>query len=140
MTTISHEPEQYLVEAAKSLYVGQHREAYNAPLDKAKSHGTPYVGKHIGRDAATSAQTEAGRRDPIDDTHGRWTLRIHDDQPLTDGKTFAADNRVEVLHDGVVFKKFLYPGYRIWTLLAHWKDSLDPDGVPEAQLAEGSES
>lgn len=71
-------------------------------------------------------------RDPIEDQHGRWLLRIHDDQLIAEGHTVAADNRVELTHDGVVVREFLYPSYRIWTLLAHWKDDLAPDAeAPE---------
>lgn len=72
------------------------------------------------------------RRDPIEDQHGRWTIRILDDQPIAEGHKYAADNRVELLHDATVVREFLCPGYRIWTLLAHWKDDLNPEAdAPE---------
>lgn len=53
-----------------------------------------------------------------------WTIEAHDDQPITDGKKYAADLRVLLLLNGERVREFTYPAYRIWTLLAHWTEGL----------------
>lgn len=74
---------------------------------------------------STPVTAPASRREPIEATHGVWEIKIFDDQPIAEGKEYAANNRVQLLHRGTVEREFLYPGYRIWTLLAHWTDGLE---------------
>lgn len=61
---------------------------------------------------------------------GLWTIAAHDDEPIAEGKEFAADMRVVLALDGEAVRHFTYPGYRIWTLLAHWTDGLDTLPAP----------
>lgn len=58
------------------------------------------------------------------DDHGEWSIRIYDDQPVPDGKKYAPENRVVILRNETQVRDFLYPAYRIWTLLAHWTEGL----------------
>jgi hypothetical protein len=74
------------------------------------------------------AEQGASRRDVIRDEHAVgddvWTIEFHDDQPIEVGKKYAADNRVVLLLNGERVREFMYPAYRIWTLLAHWTEGL----------------
>lgn len=63
-----------------------------------------------------------------DDT---WTIEAHDDQPIEDGKQYAADLRVLLLLNGERYREFTYPSYRIWTLYAHWTEGLPDLSHPE---------
>lgn len=63
-------------------------------------------------------------RDQFHDGERQWDIEAHDDQPIEDGKEYAADLRVLLLLNGERFREFTYPAYRIWTLLAHWTDGL----------------
>lgn len=75
------------------------------------------------------------------DTHGEWEIHIYDDQPVAEGKKYAANMRVVWLRDGVQQREALCPSYKIWTVLAHWKDDLPTpaasDGGSEADGGEG---
>ena len=61
----------------------------------------------------------------IRDTHGEYELVATDDRDIPDGREFAPDLTVTLHHRGVEVKRFAYPTYRIWTLMAHWKEGLD---------------
>lgn len=69
------------------------------------------------------------RAEPLRDSCERddrtWTIEAHDDQPIANGQKCAADLRVLVLVNGERVREFIYPAYRIWTLLAHWTEGLD---------------
>ena len=70
------------------------------------------------------------RREPLRDEHrgdgeALWTIEAHDDQPIAEGKKYAADLRVLVLLNGERVREFTYPAYRIWTLLAHWAEGIE---------------
>jgi hypothetical protein len=65
-----------------------------------------------------------GRAQQIVDMFGDWKLTITDDQPVADGKTVPGEVHVALYKGCELRKEFLYPAYRQWTLLAHWKDSL----------------
>lgn len=63
--------------------------------------------------------------DPINhETEGEWEIFIHDDQPVAEGKKYADDVRVEIFQAGTRVREFLYPAYRRWTLLAHWREGI----------------
>lgn len=53
-----------------------------------------------------------------------WRIEAHDDQAIAEGRKYAAYRRVVLLRDGKQVREFLYPSYRIWTLLAHWAEGL----------------
>jgi hypothetical protein len=63
-------------------------------------------------------------REQYVDGDRKWVIEIHDDQPITEGKQYAADNRVVVLLNGERLREFMYPGYRIWT--AHVAEHVAP--------------
>lgn len=80
-------------------------------------------------------ETEQVRRpEPLRDEYRAgetlWTIEAHDDQPIAEGKKYAADLRVVLLLNGERIREFTYPAYRIWTLLAHWTESLDDVSLP----------
>lgn len=64
-------------------------------------------------------------RDQHQDGDDTWTIEVHDDQPVFEGKRYAADSRVLVLLNGERVREFTYPGYRVWTLLAHWTEGIN---------------
>lgn len=70
----------------------------------------------------------ARRSEPLTAEHNngehQWVIQAHDDQPIAEGKTYAANLRVVLFRDGQQVREFTYPAYRIWTLLAHWTDGL----------------
>ena len=77
---------------------------------------------------STEAVEQVRRPDPLTDRYeiGEtvWTIEAHDDQPIAEGKKYAADFRVLLLVNGERIREFTYPAYRIWTLLAHWTEGL----------------
>lgn len=46
-----------IAEAEKALYVPEHRDPKNEPLDKSRAHGTPYQPKHCGCQACVHGFT-----------------------------------------------------------------------------------
>lgn len=74
--------------------------------------------------------------------HGEWTVRAYDDQPVAEGKKYPANLTVKIAKSGQPWREFLFPSYKIWTLLAHWTEDLDvleeagPDPALAAPVAE----
>lgn len=85
---------------------------------------------------AAYAEPDPGLVEPYrTDASGPYTLAIYDDQPVPDGSKHAPEMRVTLSLNGEVQNEFTYPSYRIWTLLAHWKDGL-PEPGPSAAVAQ----
>ena len=57
------------------------------------------------------------------DTYGEYDLSAFD------ASTEAGSYRVVLRKSGTVVQEFDYPAYKIWTLLAHWRDfdDVQPD-------------
>lgn len=64
------------------------------------------------------------RAAPLLAEFGEWKLEALDNQPILEGKKFASDRMVTITRNGEVQSYFLYPGYRIYTLLAHWREGI----------------
>lgn len=73
-------------------------------------------------DYATPEDVAIEDRRQLGDT--TWIIRVYDDQPIAEGRKYAAYRRVVLMRDGKQVREFLYPSYRIWTLLAHWTEGL----------------
>jgi hypothetical protein len=51
---------------------------------------------------------------------------FYDDDPK------AQDANIIVTRDGIPFKEFKYPAYRIWNIAAHWHDTVEATLAEEA--------
>lgn len=60
--------------------------------------------------------TEIGPEPKIRDTHGEYAIEVFDLEPG------GADCFVVLRQGDEELKHFRYPAYKIWTLLAHWKE------------------
>lgn len=67
------------------------------------------------------------RHAPKVQTHGKYTFTVYDDQPIKEGDVVAAWVRFTLAVNGEVIEDDIYPAYRQYTLLAHWKDGLSPE-------------
>ena len=55
--------------------------------------------------------------EPVEtETYGDHTVNVWDDAPSK------ADYRIELLYKGEKVREMVYPAYRIYTFLAHWKE------------------
>lgn len=85
-------------------------------------------------ETAQQARWSEPLRDERREGETLWTIEAHDDQPIAEGKKYAADLRVVLLLNGERVREFTYPAYRIWTLLAHWTEGL-ADLTPVSEQA-----
>lgn len=74
------------------------------------------------------------RLDPLPmagDEYNGFTLMAYD---IPDNRQ---DYRVEFAKDGEIIREFTYPAYKIWTLLAHWRDNdeVHPVETPDQSAA-----
>jgi hypothetical protein len=78
---------------------------------------------------ATEQPTDADAAKPVaGDEYNGFTLVAYE---IPDNRQ---DYRVEFRNDGELVREFLYPAYRIYTLLAHWRE-YDEVNPPTAEVA-----
>lgn len=80
-----------------------------------------------------TTDTPTDTRPVAGDTYGEFTLTAYD----IPGNN--QDYRVVLTRTGTIVREFAYPAYKIWTLLAHWRDNdeVQPNpvtGYPPARI------
>jgi hypothetical protein len=82
---------------------------------------------------ATPEKPKCGPDPKIRDTYGEFALEVFDLEPGND------DCFVVLLRNDEEVKHFTYPTYKIWTLLAHWKenDEVNPSAVEVEETNDG---